>query len=126
MQTGLAAFRFALVGFTLPFMFVYRPELLLLAPAGGDLVIMKVVLAVLAAVIGIVALAAALAGFFFAPLTVSLRITLFVAAAFALFPGQAGSQIPIFDIIGAAILIGVGFINNKQSGVPPVTESPVG
>jgi len=31
MRTGLAAFRFALVGFTLPFMFVYRPELLLLS-----------------------------------------------------------------------------------------------
>lgn len=31
MQTALAAFRFALVGFTLPFMFVYRPELLLLS-----------------------------------------------------------------------------------------------
>jgi TRAP transporter 4TM/12TM fusion protein len=126
MQTGLAAFRFALVGFTLPFMFVYRPELLLLAPAGGDLVIIKVVLAVLAAVIGIVALAAALAGFFFAPLTVSLRITLLVAAAFSLFPGRAGTQIPILDIIGAAILIVVGFISMKQSGVSSFTKSPAG
>lgn len=31
MKTGFAAFRFALVGFTLPFMFVYRPELLLMS-----------------------------------------------------------------------------------------------
>jgi TRAP transporter 4TM/12TM fusion protein len=31
MPTALAAFRFSLVGFTLPFMFVYRPELLLLS-----------------------------------------------------------------------------------------------
>jgi TRAP transporter 4TM/12TM fusion protein len=30
MRSGFAAFMFALVGFTLPFMFVYRPELLLL------------------------------------------------------------------------------------------------
>lgn len=32
MKTAFAAFRFSLVGFTLPFMFVYRPELLLLSP----------------------------------------------------------------------------------------------
>lgn len=31
MPTALAAFRFSLVGFTLPFMFVYRPELLLMS-----------------------------------------------------------------------------------------------
>ena len=31
MKTGLSAFLFSLVGFTLPFMFVYRPELLLLS-----------------------------------------------------------------------------------------------
>jgi len=31
MPTAMAAFRFSLVGFTLPFMFVYRPELLLMS-----------------------------------------------------------------------------------------------
>lgn len=31
MRTGFSAFMFSLVGFTLPFMFVYRPELLLLS-----------------------------------------------------------------------------------------------
>ena len=35
MQTGWQAFRFALVGFTLPFMFVLRPQLLVLDPEGG-------------------------------------------------------------------------------------------
>ena len=34
MPTALAAFRFSLVGFTLPFMFVYRPSLLLMNPDG--------------------------------------------------------------------------------------------
>lgn len=33
MPTAFAAFRFSLVGFTLPFMFIYRPELLLLSAA---------------------------------------------------------------------------------------------
>ena len=35
MQTGVAAFRFALVGFALPYAFVLKPELLLLSPDGG-------------------------------------------------------------------------------------------
>ncbi|MCH8021593.1 TRAP transporter fused permease subunit, partial [candidate division KSB1 bacterium] len=35
MQTAFAAFRFALVGFALPYAFVLRPELLLLSPDGG-------------------------------------------------------------------------------------------
>jgi TRAP transporter 4TM/12TM fusion protein len=126
MQTGLAAFRFALVGFTLPFMFVYRPELLLLAPTGGELVLTKVILSVLAAIVGIVSLAAALAGYLFAPLKAPLRIALFVAAAFALFPGRAGTQIPVYDIIGAAILVITGIISMKQSGSPPVTDAPTG
>ena len=34
MPTAFAAFRFALVGFTLPYMFIYRPELLMLSPSG--------------------------------------------------------------------------------------------
>ena len=34
MPTAFAAFRFALVGFTLPYMFIYRPELLMLDANG--------------------------------------------------------------------------------------------
>ena len=35
MQTGWHAFRFALVGFTLPYIFVFRPELLMLSSDGS-------------------------------------------------------------------------------------------
>jgi TRAP-type uncharacterized transport system fused permease subunit len=62
MQTSMAAFRFSLVGFTLPFMFVYRPALCLIAPAGQSLTAFAVAHAVLAATVGILALAAGLAG----------------------------------------------------------------
>ena len=37
MPTALAAFRFSLAGFTLPFMFVYRPALLLMDEDGASL-----------------------------------------------------------------------------------------
>jgi TRAP transporter 4TM/12TM fusion protein len=86
METSFAAFRFSLVGFTLPFMFVYRPELLLLAPAGGTLVFSHVIWAVVAAVIGIVSLAGGLAGYLFAPVSALPRLVLFAAAFLALFP----------------------------------------
>jgi len=115
MQTGFAAFRFALVGFTLPFMFVYRPELLLIAKGGGSPEALAVIMAVLAAVFGIVSLAAALAGYLFAPLNMGLRLALFAAAAFALFPDQSmnlgGVRVPLFDLIGLGLLIVVCVIN---------------
>src|SRR5690606_5551364 len=76
MQTGMAAFRFSLVGFTLPYMFVYRPELCLIGPDGGSPSVVSVVLAVGAACVGIVALAAAMAGFLFSPLSWPMRLVL--------------------------------------------------
>lgn len=122
MQTGLAAFRFALVGFTLPFMFVYRPELLLIPKVGETLAIGAVVMAVLAAVFGIVSLAAALAGYLFAPLKMPLRLALFASAAFALFPDQSmaigGVRVALFDLIGLAILIAVSVVNWRAQNDP--------
>ncbi|CAM2009460.1 TRAP transporter permease [Acanthopleuribacter pedis] len=92
MSTGWAAFRFAFAGFTLPFAFIFRPELLLLAPgidhqvaAVGD-----VALALVFCVPAIVALAASLAGFWFRPLNFPLRLVLMALALLMLAP-QDGS-----------------------------------
>jgi TRAP-type uncharacterized transport system fused permease subunit len=88
MKTGLAAFRFSLVGFTLPFMFVYRPALLLMdgakwtawidAKGQGKVAeaaeLLKqaqaayapwdeLAVAVTTAIVGVIALAAGIAGF---------------------------------------------------------------
>jgi len=88
MRTGLAAFRFSLVGFTLPFMFVYRPALLLMdgtkwnawiaakdsGQPGKAAELLKqaqaayapwdeLALSVTTAVVGVIALAAGIAGF---------------------------------------------------------------
>jgi len=102
-----AAFRFALVGFTLPYMFVFRPELLLLAPPGEPLSLLKVAWALLVAVLGIVSLAAALAGYLRRPLGAPLRIALLGAAALLLYPGALDwNPLPVslLDLIGAALL----------------------
>ncbi len=86
MKTSFAAFRFSLVGFTLPFMFVYRPALCLLAPVGGELTAWAVIHALTAAIIGILALAAGLAGYLRRTLPIYQRIAMFVSAALLLAP----------------------------------------
>jgi TRAP-type uncharacterized transport system fused permease subunit len=118
MQSSLAAFRFSLVGFTLPFMFVYRPALCLMGNDGGSPLVADVIIAVLAAVIGILALSAALAGFMFHRLEGWVRLILFLAAACALFPDQydlLGKQLQLFDVIGALLWLGAGLWNWKYS-----------
>ncbi|MCF7764031.1 MAG: TRAP transporter fused permease subunit [Verrucomicrobia bacterium] len=124
METSFAAFRFSLVGFTLPFMFVYRPELLLLAPAGGTLVFSHVIWAVAAAVIGIVSLAGGLAGYLFAPVSALPRLVLFAAAFLALFPDNriqvGGVNIAVFDVAGLVLLGIVGLLNWRQQ---PILDS---
>ena len=86
LRTSVDAFRLALVGFALPFMFVYRPELLMLAPTGEAADAPAIAVAVLVAVAGIVPLAAGLAGYLRGPLATWERALLLAAAALALFP----------------------------------------
>ena len=86
MRTGFAAFRFALAGFTLPYLFVLRPELLLLS-ADGELQWSRVVLSVLVAGIGLVPLAASIAGFLRGRLRMGVRVVLFGLAVMLLWAG---------------------------------------
>lgn len=118
METGIAAFRFSLVGFTLPFMFVYRPELCLMAAGGGPPEILAVLLSVTAATLGVLALAAGMAGYLFSPLGWPLRLLLFAAAACSLYPDQASigaSRISVIDLIGAVILVSVMVASYRSS-----------
>lgn len=114
MKTSLAAFRFSLVGFTLPFMFVYRPALCLLAPVGGELTAAAVLHAVLAATIGILALATGLAGYFRRTLGLLERAGMFVSAGLLLAPiSQIGeTEVGLaLDIAGALLFLAVVAVN---------------
>ena len=126
MKTGLASFRFALVGFTLPFMFVYRPELLLMAGVDGPLYVTDVIMAVAAAIVGIIALAAGIAGYLFAPLRWGKRSMVLVGAALALFPDiefQFAGISP-FDLAGLIILSTVAYLSWRESQRPLPEASP--
>ena len=110
MPTGLAAFRFALVGFALPYAFVLHPELLLVSP---DLA--STVVNVFVVFAGILPLAAAISGYGFAPLNAWQRAVLLVAAL-VLFLTPSGS-LRVW-IQGTAVLVTglIAFLNRRSAG----------
>ena len=108
MQTGITAFRFALVGFALPYAFVLHPELLLLS---SDFT--AIIANILVVLLGIFPLSAAAAGHAFAPLPTYQRILL-LAAALLLFLTPSGDT--RLYLQGIALLIaGVIAVSNYRS-----------
>ena len=91
MTTGFAAFRFALVGFALPYAFVLRPALLWLRPDGGTPEVWAVLGNFSLTLVGTIVFAPAIAGYLFNKLSLSARGILFIAA-FILFFAPTGIQ----------------------------------
>lgn len=129
MQTSFAAFRFSLVGFTLPFMFVYRPALLLLSNEGESLTTFAIFHAVAAAMVGIVALACGLVGYARSVLYLPERVVMFVAAGLLLAPITQIGEVRVglwIDILGALIcfvMIGLNFMRRPRP-LAPVPAAP--
>ena len=126
MPTGFAAFRFALVGFTLPYMFVYRPELLMLSSGGGGASWLAMVAPVGIATLGVTCFAAGIAGQLRSPLALVPRLAAFAAAALLLAPGPtaslAGLAVPVFDLVGI-MLFGTIIALNRPTGETGRPES---
>jgi TRAP-type uncharacterized transport system fused permease subunit len=118
MKTSFTAFRYALVGFTLPFMFVMRPALLMLDSNGESSPPGPIISAVALAVLGIVPLAGAIAGYLFGPLGGLTRLLLLASALLLLLPGSGmtGGALPdgVIDGVGLALLIGVGLFSWRR------------
>ena len=119
MRTSLAAFRFALVGFTLPYMFVLRPALLMLNENGGTARILDVITTTTTAVLGIIPFAASIAGFLFKQLSAFRRVLLLVASALLLVPGGwiriGGAQIPALGLAGLTVLAVIAALNRRAA-----------
>ena len=90
--TGLIAFRLALAGFILPFMWVYNPALI--SKGGG----VDIAVAVVSGLAGIVALAKTVQGYLFGPARWYERILLGAGALALIKPGVTT------DLIGAGLL----------------------
>ena len=106
MQTGVAAFRFALVGFALPYAFTLKPELLLLSPDGGTASFFAVAVSILIAIFGIVSLAASVSGHWFAPLNYWKKTGLLAAAAVLFLTPLGWGQLGALIVVAA-----IGFFN---------------
>ncbi len=116
MPTAFSAFRFSLIGFALPYLFVYRPELLMLQ-SSGEVATAGAVLAALAwALGGLLPLAAGLSGYLFRPLALPARGVLLVGALVAwgvpLYWSSSVGQW-VFVVL-FALLAGVGSLYRRQ------------
>lgn len=108
-KTGWMALRIAVVGFIIPYMFVYCPELLL--PDGIGL--LTVVRVIITAIIGIIALGWSVEGFFRRQLTWIERLMCLVAALSLINTGL------VTDIIGFGFVLIVYVINISYSKKHP-------
>jgi TRAP transporter 4TM/12TM fusion protein len=115
MATAWAAFRFSLVGFTLPFMFVFRPELLMLNAQGGTAAWPAIAYAVFIAALGILGFAAGLAGHFRNALSWGARGLFFLSAALLLYPGKTtwGLPVPLHDVLGIVLFAVLAALNYR-------------
>ncbi len=95
-KVGWTAFRLAIPGFIIPFMFVYHPILLFI---GGTP--LEIVLAVITSIIGVLALGCSLQNYMFERTNLFQRIALFGAALVLLQPGA------LTDLIGLSVLVGI-------------------
>ena len=95
MTTSLASFRFALVGFSLPFVFVLQPQLIMLSADGSPAPWNEVVIVFLFAMLGIVPLAACVAGYLFSPLNLMWRVLALVSALAILYPAGAVGEMTL-------------------------------
>ena len=124
MATAMSAFRSSLVGFFLPFMFVFRPELLMLAQDGGPASIGSIATAFVIAAIGVVSFAVGLSGHYFEEISKRERFLYFLASGLLLFPGNTtlwdGFALPVHDLGGACLFL-VLSVMNFRSGKPSPT-----
>jgi TRAP transporter 4TM/12TM fusion protein len=95
MRVGFIATRLCLVAFIIPFIFIYEPALLMVGSAT------KVLVAFVTAMVGIVALAGALEGWYFRPIGWLFRVPLFASAILMIFPGLSS------DFVGLTAFLGI-------------------
>lgn len=113
LRTAVSAFRFAMLGFVLPFLFVYRPALLALVangdPAAGPSEWLRVATVTAVTALAIVPLAAAVVGHWSTPLGRGTRLALTLAGLLLLLPlgAEFSTVVPLtaLNLVGGALLV---------------------
>ena len=101
-ETGVVAFKIAIPGFLIPYVFVYHNGLLLKGP------LVEILWVFITTSIGIIGLAAAIVGYYAKRTTVMERICLIIGALLLIVPEK------ITDFIGLATLIGLFFLQRYR------------
>jgi TRAP transporter 4TM/12TM fusion protein len=101
-KVGWMAFRLAIAGFVIPYIFVMTPELLFINPTIGGLA-----LKLTTAIVGTIALAGASLGYLFKNLTIAERALLLIGAVLLMHGGYTT------DFVGGAIVFITGFYNYR-------------
>ena len=104
MKTGVTAFKLALAGFLVPYVYVYNPMLLFI-----DVVPSQMIQAIFTALLGVFLLAMATIGFYKAHLPWYLRITAFAGALGLLIPGT------LSDLAGLGVLVMIFLIQTAKA-----------
>ena len=115
MATAFAAFRFALVGFALPYAFVLRPALLWLNNDGGTPALWAVLGNFSLTLVGTVILAASIAGYIFHRLSLWARGLLFIAAIVLFFAPTTVQFVWVHGIVVLASIT-VFYYNWREKG----------
>lgn len=113
MKTGVTAFKLALAGFLVPYIYIYEPMLLFINYQTGSMI-----QAIISALLGVFLLAMSTIGFFKAKMSTIIRIIAFVGALGLLIPGT------YTDIVGLALLLVIYIMQKmkekklKAQGIP--------
>ncbi len=110
LDTAFQAMKLAIVAYLVPFIFAYKPALLL----QGSIV--ELIEAIFFAIIGVYVLARGLEGYLFRPLGVVNRIVLIIGGIITMVPGYA------FDLIGVLISFPIMIYEWKKSRQPSLEE----
>jgi TRAP transporter 4TM/12TM fusion protein len=104
-ETGIAAFKIAIPGFLIPFIFVYDNGLLLKGPW------VEIVWRTLITIIGVIGLAGSIMGYYARRTTLFDRVLLFIGSILLILPEK------ITDFMGLAILAGLFFLQRHREPV---------
>ncbi|MBI0426813.1 TRAP transporter permease [Psychrobacter sp. NG27] len=125
MKTGFLSLKLALAGFIVPFMFIYNPTMLMIDPTGLAVTakefplppIVDIITVVVTSITGVIALSAALEGYFRGNMNTVTRIILTIGALLLIYPEM------MTGIVGGAIVLGIAVFNIKTSEAPTPTLS---
>ena len=109
MKAAVTAFALAVAGFIVPFMFVYNPALLMRGS------VFEIITVSVLALAGIIALAAAVQGYFLNHLNILQRLFLFAVPILITYPSATTKA------AGIGIIAIIYFMQKRQFGLPAIT-----